>query len=89
MVDRGSTFVYLVAGAALVGSVWTTFAPDSISGSTFGWILLVTIGLLAVSTLAERSWRADSSIAVPYEADNPPALSADRGAPSKDATDTR
>jgi tetrahydromethanopterin S-methyltransferase subunit E len=89
-VDRRSTLVYLVAGAAVASSAWATFVPDSISGSTFGWILVVTIGLFVVSTIATRSSRPSSSVAhVLYEAEHPPAVSAQRGALSSDATDTR
>jgi hypothetical protein len=63
MLDRRTTLVYLAAGAAVAGSAWITFVPDSVSGSTFGSILAVTIGLLVVSTTALRSSRSTRSAA--------------------------
>jgi hypothetical protein len=73
--------VYFIAGAAVTGSAWITFVPESVSRSTFGSILAVAFGLVVVSTIALRSSRSTPSVAqMLYETEHPPAVSAPRAA---------
>ena len=88
MLDRRSTLVYFIAGAAVTGSAWTTFVPGSVSGSTFGTILAVTIGLFAVSTVALRSSRPTRSVAhVLYETEHQAKAGAQAGRAPSNMTD--
>jgi hypothetical protein len=82
MLDRRTTLVYALAGAAVTVSAWIAFVPEWLSGSTFGAMLAVTIALVVVSIVAVRSIGAPASVAqVLYEAEHPSTRVAQRGAP--------
>jgi len=53
--DKRSTLVYIVAGAAVTGSAWISFVPDWLSGFAFGSILAVAIAVVLLLTVAVRS----------------------------------
>ena len=75
MLNRRSILVYLIAGAAVAGSAFTTFVPDSVSGSTFVTIVAVATGLFVVSMMALRSSRSTRSVAhVLYETEHQPQV---------------
>jgi hypothetical protein len=88
MLDKRSTLVYFIAGTAVTASAWTTFVPGSVSGSTFGSILAVTIGLFAVSTIALRSSRSTRSVAhVLYDTEHQSKAGAQAGRATSNVTD--
>ena len=88
ILNKQSIVVYFAAGAAVAGSAWTTFVPQSVSGSTFGSILAVAFGSLVVSTIVLHSRRPAASVAqVLYETEHRSGVSAQRGLRGRDSAD--
>jgi hypothetical protein len=91
MLSKLSMLLFLIIGAAVTAVAWATLVPGSLSATTFGSILAVTIGLCGVSTIALRSSRPGPSVSqVLYETEHPIEASAQRvGAWGRNSTDAR